>query len=77
MVVLIFLVGALLGALVGAIACVRYVRQEMTADIAPRLRHLQAQVDNLETEVRLSVTEWLVEMARQHKEPPPTLPGTR
>ncbi len=75
MVVLIFLVGALLGALAGVIACVRYVRQEMTANITPRLRHLQAQVDNLETEIRLTVTEWLTETTRRYKEPPPTLPG--
>jgi hypothetical protein len=75
MVLLIFFAGALLGALAGAIACVRYVRQEMTADIAPRLRRLQVQVDNLETEIRLSVTEWLTEMSRRYKDPPPTLPG--
>jgi hypothetical protein len=75
MIVLIFFAGALLGALAGAIACVRYVRQEMTADIAPGLRRLQTQVDNLEIEIRLSVTEWLIEMTRRYKEPPSTLPG--
>lgn len=75
MVLLIFFAGTLLGALAGAIACVRYVRQEMTADIAPRLRRLQVQVDSLETEIRLSVTEWLTEMSRRYKEPSPTLPG--
>jgi hypothetical protein len=74
-VLLIFFAGALLGALAGSIACVRYVRQEMTANIAPGLRRLQFQVDSLETEIRLTVTEWLVEMTKRHKEPPPTLPG--
>jgi hypothetical protein len=77
MTVLIFFAGALFGALAGVVACVRYVRQEMTADIAPGLRRLQAQVDNLETEIRVTVTEWLTEMARQSREQPPSLPGGR
>jgi hypothetical protein len=75
MVVLIFFAGALLGALAGAVACVRYVRQAMMADVAPGLRRLQAQVDNLETEIRLTVTEWLADLTRRYNDPPPTLPG--
>lgn len=75
MIVLIFFAGALLGALAGTVACVKYVRQAMMADIAPGLRRLQAQVDNLETEVRLTVTEWLTELTRRYREPPPSLPG--
>jgi hypothetical protein len=75
MVVLIFVLGALFGALAGAIACVRYVRQEMTANIGPGLRHLQTQVNYLETEIRLSGTERLAEMTKWYKEQPPTPPG--
>lgn len=75
MVLLIFFAGALLGALAGAIACVRYVRQAMMAEVAPGLRRLQVQVDNLETEIRLTVTDWLTELTRRYKDPPPTLPG--
>jgi hypothetical protein len=77
MAVLIFFAGALVGALAGLTACVRYVRQEMMAEIAPGLRRLQAQVDNLETEIRVTVTEWLTEVARRHREQPPSLPGNR
>ena len=77
MLVLIFFAGALLGALAGAVTCVRYVRQAMMADIAPSLRRLQAQVDNLETEIRIAVTEWLTELARRYNELPPTMPNNR
>jgi heme A synthase len=38
MVVLIFFTGALVGALAGALACVRYVRQEMNRNPADRDR---------------------------------------
>lgn len=76
MIVLIFIAGALVGALAGALACVRYIRQEMMADIGPGLRRLQIQVDNLETEIRLTVTAWLAELSRRYNEPPPKLPGS-
>jgi hypothetical protein len=35
---LIFLVGALLGVLMGGALCVRYLRREVAADIGPKLR---------------------------------------
>ena len=41
MVVLIFFIGALLGMLMGGALCVRYLRHEVAADIAPRLQHIQ------------------------------------
>jgi hypothetical protein len=53
MVILIFLVGALLGVLAGGAICVRYLRQEVAANMVPRLRRMQLQLDNLEAEINL------------------------
>ena len=44
---LVFLVGALLGALMGGALCVRYLRQEIAANIGPKIRHIQLQLDNI------------------------------
>ena len=48
---LIFLVGSLLGVLMGGALCVRYLRREVVADIGPKLKHMQLQLDNIETEL--------------------------
>jgi hypothetical protein len=53
---LIFLVGALLGALFGATLCVRYLRQEIAANVGPRLRRIQLQLDSLQAEINLALT---------------------
>jgi hypothetical protein len=53
---LIFLVGVLLGALFGATLCVRYLRQEIAANVGPRLRQIQLQLDNLQAELNLAMT---------------------
>ena len=47
-----FLVGAFLGLLTGGLLCVRYLRQEIAANISPRLEHMQRQLDIIETERR-------------------------
>ena len=52
---LIFLVGILLGALIGAMLCVRYLRQEIAGNVGPQLRRIQAQLDALEAEVNLAL----------------------
>jgi len=74
MMAMIFLVGLLLGALAGAMLCIRYLRQEMAADIGPRLRRIQQQLESLESEAYLARTSQLVELTR-HAVPHPTLPG--
>lgn len=56
--VLFFVVGALLGLIVGVAACVRYVRQELTAHIAPSIESLRAQLSHLQLEVNLALTNW-------------------
>lgn len=48
-----FLIGALLGLVGGAITCVRYIRQELTAQIGPNLDLLQLRVANLQSTVDL------------------------
>jgi hypothetical protein len=55
MIVLIFLLGSMLGLLVGALLCIRFIRQEVAADIGPQLRRIQAQLDALEAEVGLVI----------------------
>jgi hypothetical protein len=63
--VLIFLVGALLGMLVGGMACVRYLRHEVAANIGPRLRRMQGQLDNLETAVNLALVTRYAELSER------------
>lgn len=52
---MIFLVGSLLGVLTGGALCVRYLRREVAADIGPKLRRMQLQLDNIETELNLAI----------------------
>lgn len=59
---LIFLVGILLGALVGAMLCVRYLRQEIAGNIGPQLRRIQGQLDTLEAEINLVLETRRAEM---------------
>ena len=63
--VLIFLVGALLGVLVGGRLCVRYLRHEVAADIGPSMRRMRSQLDNLETAVNLALVTRYVELSKQ------------
>ena len=56
---LIFLVGLiflLLGVLVGGALCVSYLRREIAADIGPKLKRMQLQLDNIETELNLAIS---------------------
>ena len=53
---LVFLLGALLGALMGGALCVRYLRQEVAANIGPKIRHIQLQLDNIQAELNRAIT---------------------
>jgi hypothetical protein len=72
---LIFAVGTLVGVLAGGALCVRYLRHEVAADIGPRLRRLQLQLDNLETAINLALVTRYAELsgrpAREATLPPP------
>jgi hypothetical protein len=52
---LIFLVGALLGVIMGGTLCVGYLRREIAADIGPKLKRVQLQLDSIETQLNLAI----------------------
>jgi len=67
---MIFVLGALLGVFLGAMLCVRYLRREIAADIGPRLRHVQLQLDNLEAAINLALVTRYAELSRHgHYDP--------
>jgi hypothetical protein len=72
---LIFLVGALLGVIMGGAICVRYLRREIAADIGPKLKRVQLQLDNIEAELTLALVTRRTELStRPPREPPHQLP---
>jgi hypothetical protein len=62
---LVFVLGTLIGVLMGGALCVHYLRHEIAADICPRLRRLQLQLDNLESAVNLALVTRYAELASQ------------
>ena len=60
---LIFLVGALLGVLMGGTLCVCYLRREITAEIGPQLKRIQLQMDSLESQLNLAVMARYAELS--------------
>ena len=62
---LMFLLGALIGVLAGGALCVRYLRHEIAADIGPRLRRLQTQMDSLESGLNLALMTRYAEISHQ------------
>lgn len=52
---MIFLVGALLGLVLGGALCVRYLRREIAADIGPALKRVGLQLDNIEAQLNLAI----------------------
>jgi uncharacterized membrane-anchored protein YhcB (DUF1043 family) len=68
MIVMIFLVGTLLGMLIGAATCVRYLRQEVAAEIGPRLRQIQLQLDGVQSEVALATATRLDELNKRYRQ---------
>lgn len=56
---IVFLVGLiflLLGVLCGGTLCVHYLRREIVGDLGPKLKRIQLQLDNIETEMNLAIT---------------------
>jgi hypothetical protein len=60
---LIFFVGALLGVIMGSTLCVGYLRREIAADIGPKLKRVQIQLDNIETQLNLTMMTRYEELA--------------
>ena len=50
----VILLGLLIGLVIGAAACTRYLRQEVAANIGPRLHNIELQLDTLRSEVNLA-----------------------
>jgi hypothetical protein len=59
---MLFLLGMLIGTIAGCLVCIRYLRREIAADIGPRLRRIQLQLDNLETAVNLAMVTRYVDV---------------
>ncbi len=64
------LLGTLIGLLVGTAVCARYLRQEIAANIGPRLKRIELQLDSLQAEVTLATTTHLADLTRRRNEPP-------
>jgi hypothetical protein len=64
MIVMIFFLGMLLGVLAGCAVCMRYLRQEMTANLAPGLRQIQVRLETLDAEINLALVTRLAELSR-------------
>jgi hypothetical protein len=71
-----FLLGMLIGAIGGCLICIRYLRREIAADIGPRLRRIQLQLDNLEAAVNLAVVTRYADMASSLPRRPAELPNS-
>lgn len=64
--IMLFVIGSLLGVLIGGALCVRYLRREIAADIGPSLRHMRLQLDNLEAAVNLALMSRYLELGERH-----------
>jgi hypothetical protein len=64
------LLGILIGLLTGTAVCARYLRQEIAANIGPRLRRIELQLDSLQAELNLANTTRLADLSRRLPEPP-------
>ncbi|MPZ67419.1 MAG: hypothetical protein GEU83_18605 [Pseudonocardiaceae bacterium] len=70
--ILIFAMGALLGLVLGAALCVRYVRQELTASITPRLDVIEIRLGTVHSTVNELVSSTLhAQMLSQASSQPP------
>jgi hypothetical protein len=59
------LLGVLIGLLIGAATCARYVRQEVTANIGPRLRRIEQQIETLRAELNLATEVRLAALSKR------------
>jgi hypothetical protein len=55
MVMLVFLLGLLLGTLIGGALCARYLRREIAANVGPQLRQLNLKIETLESVLNLAL----------------------
>ena len=62
--------GVLLGFLAGMFMCARYLRQEIAANIGPRLLRIERQLEILQQEVSLEATTHLAVLHQRLDDPP-------
>ena len=74
---MLFLLGTLIGALAGCLICVRYLRREIAADIEPRLKRIQLQLDNLETALNLTLVTRYADLTGRLPQEPQVIPRPR
>jgi hypothetical protein len=67
-----FLLGTLVGAIAASLIRLVYLRREVAADIEPRLRRIQLQLDNLETAINLAMMTRYADMAENRLSRPRT-----
>jgi hypothetical protein len=60
--------GVLLGLLAGMILCARYLRQEIAANIGPRLTHIERQLEVLQAEMNLDAATRLAVLSEHLKD---------
>jgi uncharacterized membrane-anchored protein YhcB (DUF1043 family) len=65
------LVGLLMGLVIGAGVCARYLRQEVAANIGPRLRQIEMQLDIMRAEMNLAAEARLAALSRRFDEDQP------
>jgi hypothetical protein len=70
-----FLLGTLLGALLGGLLRAWYIRREIAADIGPRLKRIQVQLDSLEAALNLAITTRYSELTSRSPIDPPACHG--
>jgi hypothetical protein len=64
------LLGVLMGLLAGMAACARFLRQEIAANIGPRLKRIEQALDSLRAEVTLDAATRLATLNKhleQHR----------
>jgi uncharacterized membrane-anchored protein YhcB (DUF1043 family) len=66
MTLVLFLMGILIGVLLGGAICVRFLRREISADIGPKLRTIQGQLDRLDSEISLALATNLSEISERY-----------
>jgi hypothetical protein len=59
---LVFLLGLLLGTLIGGTLCVRYLRREITGNVGPQLRQLNIKIETLESVLNLALVTRYTEL---------------
>lgn len=57
--------GVLLGFLAGLVLCARFVRQEITARLGPRLEHIERQLHSLRQEVSLDTATRMAALGKR------------